>query len=178
MSEHQDTRIETCSNCPGRATVGSEPEPGTSQSRTPRDTFRSLASKDDVFSLLVFLLWSFMNIHGSINSRVVSGPDSQHVPVPCLDRSISTSPQPHFISSLPFLFLVLFLVLFLSLLSLPSLLSSSASSLAHPFRLHLTFLFFCFLLLFPIYPPTIPVPTAVRLPLHSSRTSLLYSCPP
>ena len=104
MPGYQDTRIETCSNCPGRAMVSSEPEPGTSQSRTRKDTFRSLASQDDVFSLFVFPLSSFMNamnIHASINIRVVCRPDSQHVPVPCLDRSISTSPQPHLISPSP-----------------------------------------------------------------------------
>ena len=177
MPGYQDTRIETCSNCPGRAMVSSEPEPGTSQSRTRKDTFRSLASQDDVFSLFVFPLSSFlnaMNIHGSINIRVVCRPDSQHVPVPCLDRSISTSPQPHLISPAPSpspsfslslsLTLSVIVAVFISILVGSSF--SSASLL----------LFFSSPL--PYIPSHCNSPTAVRLPLHSSRTSLLYSYPP
>ena len=150
--QDQETKIETCSNSPGEPWLAASRNQEQVNLEPEKTVFRSFGSQNDVF-LFLFCFYEHTWQHNSTidySIRVVSRLSNT-----CRSRA-SIGPSRlllNLISSLP-LPLPLPLSLPLSLLlSLSSLLSSSASSLAHPF--HLLLCFFSFLLLFPIYPPTV-----------------------
>ena len=166
--QDQETKIETCSNSPGEPWLAASRNQEQVNLEPEKTVFRSFGSQNDVF-LFLFCFYEHTWQHNSTidySIRVVSRLSNT-----CRSRA-SIGP-----SRLLLLNLTSSSSLSLSLSLCHLLLSSSASSFGSFSSASLLFLLFS-LLLFPIYPPTITVPTAVRLPLHSSRTSLLYSYPP